>query len=390
MGWRVGVGTFHTSDSQRANIEEVLNSDRLSYGHYSRTFEDRFSELHRCKYGVLSNSGTSSLHVALQALKIRNNWADWSEVIMPAINFVAGVNVTLHNNLAPVLVDVDWQTYNLNPNLIEDALTERTVAIMPVHMFGQPCDMQAIVDIAKRHDLFVIEDACEAAFAKHHDGPVGSWGHVGCFSFYVAHLLTTGVGGIATTNDKGLALMMRSLVNHGRDPIYYDIDTEPSEEVRRRRFVFRYVGHSFRVTELEAALALPQLADYPTMLLKRRQNAMHLRERLRHLEEAGVLQLPYVRSNNTHSFMMFPIIWHQDKWGFCAHLESKGIETREMMPITNQPVYEQLFREDDYPNAKYVNNHGLYIGCHQDLTRDDLRYIVDTICDYAEPFLTDS
>jgi perosamine synthetase len=384
---QIGVGTFRVTPRMRELVNGVLDTGRISYGPLSQRFEREFAALHGCQYAVVSNSGTSSLQVALQALKELHGWQDGDEVIVPALTFVATVNVVLHNRLTPVVVDVEPDLYGLNPELLEHYISPRTRAILPVHLFGQPCDMRAIAQIAARHDLKIIEDSCECMFVSHHGRPAGAWGDIGCFSTYVAHLLTTGVGGLGTTSNPDYAVKMRSLVNHGRDGIYLNIDdddnlgTDRLKEVIGRRFKFESVGHSFRMTELEAALGVAQLETWPLMILARQANAQRLLDLLSPHE--GELQLPTRRPQTGHAWMMFPLVLHgEEKWDLVNHLEARGIETRDMLPLTNQPVYRGRFDEADSPVAAWINRCGFYVGCHQDLTDADLGHIAEAIHDY--------
>jgi perosamine synthetase len=389
----IGVGTLRISDHARDLVMQVLDSGRLSYGRFARELEDRVAQLHGCRFGVLSNSGTSALHVAVGALKEMHGWADGDEVIVPAVTFVATVNVVIHNNLTPVLVDVDPIHYDLDPSLVEAAITERTRAMIPVHLFGQPCDMDPLMDIARRHDLRVIEDSCETMAARYGGRSVGSFGDIACFSTYVAHLLSTGVGGLNTTNSPEYAVKLRSLINHGRDSIYTSIDDDDNlgpERLRtvvERRFRFISAGHSFRTTELEAALGVAQLdEDFDESIRARRANAAFLSRALSHLEPR--IQLPAIRPGSEHSFMMYPILLNEDpKDDFVMHLEQRGIETRDMMPLTNQPVYQDLLQLDEsqFPVAQRINASGFYLGCHQHLTSSDLDYIVSVIDEYWNP-----
>ena len=389
----IGVGTLRISDHARDLVMQVLDSGRLSYGRFARELEDRVAQLHGCRFGILSNSGTSALHVAVGALKEIHGWADGDEVIVPAVTFVATVNVVIHNNLTPVLVDVDPLYYELDPSLVEAVITERTRAMIPVHLFGQPCDMDALMDIARRHDLRIVEDSCEAMAAKYQGRTVGSFGDIACFSTYVAHLLSTGVGGLSTTNSPEYAVKLRSLINHGRDSIYMSIDDdddlgpEALRTVVERRFRFVSPGHSFRTTELEAALGVAQLdEDFEDSIRARRANAAFLSRDLAHLESK--IQLPSIRPGSEHSYMMYPILVREGpKNDFVMHLEHRGIETRDMMPLTNQPVYQDLLHldESEYPVAQRINASGFYIGCHQDLTSSDLDYVVSVIDEYWTP-----
>lgn len=385
---QLGVGTLVISDKEKQYVNEALNNNRLSYGPFSRKFEAGFAKEHAVKHAVLSNSGTSSLHVALAALKEKYGWQDGDEVIVPAITFIATSNVALMLNLKPVFVDVDAKTYNIDPSLIEDKITERTRAIIPVHMFGLPANMEPIMAIAKKHNLRVIEDSCETMFAKVYGRPVGSHGDIGCFSTYVAHFLVTGVGGLSVTDDDELAITMRSLCNHGRDGIYLSIDDDENKHgeelamIMRRRFSFVRLGYSNRVTELEAAMGVAQLENKNEIIQTRKANAQRLIEGLGPLEKAGHLQLPSVPDYAEHAFMLFPVVVKNkevNRDDLTLHLEENLIETRPMMPLTNQPFYRELFGdiENQYPVAEWINNNGFYIGCHQGWGEQELKYIVD-------------
>jgi perosamine synthetase len=381
----VPIGTFTASERARRYVGEVLDANRLSYGPFCRRFEREFAAIHEARFGVLSNSGTSSLQVALQALKELHGWKDGDEVIVPALTFVATVNVVLHNRLRPVLVDVERDYYGLDPERLEAAITPRTRALIPVHLFGMPCDMSSIMAIARSYGLKVIEDSCETMFARHAGRMSGSFGDVGCFSMYVAHLLVTGVGGIAITSDPELATLQRSIVNHGRDGIYLSIDDDDDptrrELVLERRFAFERIGHSFRITELEAALGCAALDDgWQEMVAKRRENARYLSEALAPLAQR--LQLPSLRPKTEHSFMMYPLVLREEpKHGLVARLEAQGIETRDMLPILPQPCYRGILdvRRERYPNAAWIDESGFYVGCHQDLSPSQLEHLAETL-----------
>lgn len=372
---QVTLGTYTTTPAIRAAVSAVLDSGRLSYGPVSRQYEQRFAEMHGCGYGVVSNSGTSSLVVALQALKELHGWRDGDEVIVPALTFVATVNAVLHNRLTPVLVDIDPLTFNIDTDLIGDAITNRTRCIMPVHLFGQPANMAMVRGLAKIYNLSVIEDSCETMLATFAGHPVGSLGDIGCFSTYTAHLLVTGVGGMATTNNPDYAQTMRSLVNHGIDLTELPNGQEYDPTFLARKFRFVRAGHSFRMTELEAAIGLAQLDDLPCMIEKRRANGEYLRTALKQHEL--FTQMP--EQNTTHSWMVFPMVLneHLSKWDMMRHLQARGIECREMLPLTSQPCYG--FDETAYPVAAWVNRCGLYVGCHQDLTGEQLDYMIQAI-----------
>jgi perosamine synthetase len=382
--WIVPVGGLQITERARELVNQVLDSGRLSYGPMTREFERRFAERHDCRYAVFCNSGTSALHIAIACLKEAGGWRDGDEVIVPALTFVATPNMVLINDLTPVFVDVDPVTYNIDPRQIEAAITDRTRAIMPVHLFGQPCEMDPILEIAHRHGLRVVEDSAETMFARYKGRSVGAFGDVGCFSTYIAHLLVTGVGGFATTNSDEHAVVLHSLMNHGRDSIYLNIDDRgntPEERLKIAEGRFRFVrfGHSFRATELEAAVGLAQLDDMPELIRRRQENAAYLIDRLSQFD--GELQLPSWPDYVDHVFMMFPIVIRDSKTrkgDLVSHLEENGVETRDMVPLLNQPIYKERFGdiESRFLTTKWVNESGFYIGCHPYLEEEQLDHVV--------------
>ena len=388
--YQIGSAGFKFGAREKKYINEVMKSHRLSYGPWSQKFEEIFAHEHQTKFAVFSNSGTSALHMALAAMKEKYGWSDGDEVIVPAVTFVATSNIVLYNNMKPVFVDVDPITYNIDPNLIEDAITPRTRVILPVHLFGMPAEMDPIMSLAKKHNLRVLEDSCECMFATYKGKKVGSFGDVGCFSTYIAHFLVTGVGGLATTNDPELAILMRSYMNHGRDSIYLNIDAdkglteEKLELVVAKRFSFVRPGHSMRATELEAAIGVAQFEGRDENIGRRQEVAQYYTQHLSTLSDH--LQLPSVPSDRQHNYMMYPIVLRNEaKSQLVNFLEKNNIETREMVPLTNQPSNKRLFGddlEDRYPVAKWINKSGFYVGCHPYLKKKEIKYVVDTIKEY--------
>jgi CDP-6-deoxy-D-xylo-4-hexulose-3-dehydrase len=249
--------------------------------------------------------------------------------------------------------------------------------------------MDAIMEVANRRGLRLIEDSCETMFATCGGKKVGSFGDIGCFSTYVAHILVTGVGGFCTTNDPQLAVMLKSSMNHGRDEIYLRIDDDKTEDKQRlfelaaRRFRFVRFGHSFRATELEAAIGLAQLEQKEEFLQRRRRNARILTEGLKHLDDR--LQLPTVPENRTHAYMMFPMVLRDaPKRELVNYLEERKIETRDMLALLDQPIYRKIFGDmgSKFPVANWIKESGFYVGCHPYLKPEELEYVVQTIREY--------
>lgn len=378
----VRIGDFETTRPMAANVMRVLDSGRLSPGPFVKEFEQKFAEHHGACDGIMTNSGTSALVVALQALKEVEDWTNSAEVIVPAITFVATINAVIHCGLKPVLVDVDPSTYTMDTDQIEAAITPYTKAIIPVHAFGLPAEMTEILTLAARLGLKVIEDACEALGASNDGRLVGSMGDIGCFSFYMSHHITTGVGGMVITSNPSYGRKIRSLVNHGWDRKIYGADeSEYDFEVIRRRYHFKTIGHSFRATEFEAAIGLPQLDTLKDNIKARVENAKTLTVGLK--PYSGRLQLPTCPYGRSHALMMYPVILREgDKWDLIRHLEAAGIETREMLPLTNQPCYEGMFDEYDYPVAEWINQQGFYVGCSQYLNEAQMNWIAMQIGGY--------
>ena len=380
---QIGVGGLILSQREKDLVNQVLNSNQLTYGPVTKKFENLFAEIHDSKFALFMNSGTSALHIALQVLKEKYDWDDGDEVLVPAVTFVATSNIVIHNRLTPVFVDVDPNTFNLDPNKIVEKLSSRTRAIVPVHLLGLPAEMDKIMSLAKEFELKVIEDSAECMFATFKGEKVGSFGDIGCFSTYVAHYIVTGVGGIATTSNPEIAISMRSLMNHGRDSIYLSsTDDEGAtgeylEEIVEKRFRFKSFGHSFRGTEMEAALGLGQLERYADIVEARIRIAERLLLGLADLTD--FLQLPVTPPDRTHTFMLFGIVTKGPfKRELVNYLESLNIETRDLLPLINQPVYIERFGDlaDEFPVATYLNQNGFYIGCHPFMTEAEVSFVI--------------
>lgn len=371
---RIDLADWKVTHYQKRLVNKVLKSGRLTYGDMTRELEDGFANIQDHGYALFTSSGTAALKIAIHALKDLYHWEDGDEVMIPSVTFVATMNAVIMNNLKPVLVDVDVETVNMDPDFIEKAITKKTKLIIPVHLLGQPADMEAIMRIAEDHNLRVIEDSCETMFVN--SEPKGD---VICYSSYIAHLLVTGVGGFICTDNGYLATVMRSMMFHGRDESYLNIDDRPVRIADR--FHFPRFGYSDRMTELEAALGLGDLKDWHKMILKRQWNASYLAQGLDDLPIQ--VSIP-VQDFHNHAFMFFPMIV-EERDELTEFLESKGIMTRHMMPLTTQPIVQKYIEGDletQFPAADYINKHGMLIGCHQYLTETDLDYIINTVKEF--------
>lgn len=395
---KIGVGYAYVSDIEKKYVNEALDASRLSQGKMVHRFEKQFAELHDQKYGIACNSGTSALHVGIEALKEKHGvpFGAESEILVPAITFIATSNACIHAGVKPVFVDVDPKTYNMDPTKIEEKITEKTIGIIPVHTFGQPCEMDAIMEIANKHGLWVMEDCAEAHFATYKGKKIGSFGEIAAFSTYVAHTITTGIGGVITTNDRQMMEISRSLIAHGRACTCEQcLASDPRQVCPLRmqtemdkRFMMVRMGYSYRVGELEGAIGLGQLENRDIIMGARKKNAKYLTEHLQGVTK--YLQLPEHPDYVDHSFMMYPLVVKKDapftREDLTHYLEKQNIETRPMLPLLNQPIYKELFGdiEKDYPVAEWIDHNGFYVGCHHGLDQEQLDEIIRSINVFIE------
>ena len=386
----VSFGTITITDKSKELIKEILESRNISQGKYVRQFEEEFAKRVGVKEAVAVKTGTDADTIALAVLyDCMAKRGD--EIIIPALSFIATANAVVHAGFNPVFVDVEKGTYNINPSLIDDKITRKTWAIMPVHLMGKPANMDAIMNIAKRYDLYVIEDAAEAHGAKYKFKNAGSIGDMGAFSTYIAHIITTGEGGIITTNNEDFAEAARSLRAHGRGcscksctPIikpgsYCEKRFKQGEDIR---FSFGRKGYSSKMGEMEAAIGIGALEIYDEILGIRRENLIYLMNNFRRFEP--LLHTFHEESYETIGPHAFPIVvdkkapFSRDEYS--RFLNKKKIDTRDMFASipTQYPAYRDFgYKLGDFPNAEYIGNNGLHIGVHQDLCRGDLDYVVE-------------
>ena len=387
---QIGVGGIELDKREKELVQQVLDSGRLSYGPMSKRFEQEFSQLHGCTHGVFCNSGTSALHLALVALAEQRTWQPGDEVIIPATTFITTLNVVRLAGFTPILADVQPHTFNIDPQSLRRKVTPRTRCILPVHLLGLPADMDEVLAVSSAHNLVVIEDSCECMFAEYRGRKVGSLGEVACFSTYVSHMIATGVGGMAITNNIELEGIMRSLLNHGRDNLYVAIDDDQGlsgdklQAVVESRYRFVRPGFSYRMTELEAAIGIGQLEKWQPMLQRRRSIATRFRETL--APYADRIRIQAVPEDRTHSYMAFACVCLGGLQAakMALSLEENGIETRPLFPLLTQPAYQSWFQQKDYPVAAELGHNGFYIGCHPYMSDSEVDFVCETLRNYLE------
>ena len=267
---RYPFGTITITEKSKKLVNEILNTGRVSGGKYVREFEKQFAKLIGTKEAVAVSSGTDADALALAVLYDYGAIRD-DEIIIPALSFAATGNAVLQAGFKPVFIDVERETLNINPEKIENVITKRTRAIMPVHLMGKPADMDPINKIAKKHKLYVIEDAAEAQSAVYKCKNIGTMGDMAAFSLYIAHIISTVEGGIITTNNTEFADTLRSLRAHGRackcEQCVLNLGSKYCEKRFKYstdiRFIFERIGYSAKMNELEAAVGIGYLDIYP-------------------------------------------------------------------------------------------------------------------------------
>jgi len=393
---KVPFGTISLPTQAKRLINQALDAKRISSGKFVRMFEDRFAELLGVEEAVAVSSGTDADIVALAMLHDYGARRG-DEVIVPALSFVATGNAVIHAGFTPAFVDIQKDTLNIDPSGIEEAITERTKAIMPVHLMGKPADMDVINAIARAHGLWVIEDAAEAHGALYKGKPVGGLGDLGAFSLYVAHIVSTGEGGVITTNNQEHAEILRSLRSHGRackckictlntTSGFCPKRFQRGEDIR---FVFERIGYSCKMNEMEAAIGLGNLNIFGEILERRRRNLLYVLERFNRFRPylMTIEEKPGERIG-PHAF---PIIIGENasftRTELSTYLEENGIETRTLFASipTQCPGFSYLgYEEGEFPNAEWIGKQGLHIGVHQDLGLEEMEYVLETLGKFLE------
>jgi perosamine synthetase len=341
-------------EEEKTAVIAVLESGQLAQGPRVEEFEEKFAGLCGVKHAVATSSGTTALLTAL----LTHGIGLGDEVITTPFTFIASANSILFTGARPVFVDIDETSYNIDADLIEDKITRHTKAILPVHLYGNPCDMQSIMAIADRHGLEVIEDACQAHGASIDERRVGSFG-TGCFSFYPSKNMTTGEGGMITTDHDEIAERARLIRNHGQSQLYYHESP----------------GYNFRMTELQAALGLVQLEKLPEWTRRRIENARYFDERLNNVIT------PRVRGGYVHVYHQYTIRVREDRDQALQRLTKGGIGARVYYPLAihQQPLYRRLGFNDSLPVSERISREVLSIPVHPGLTQAELDEIVGEV-----------
>ncbi|USK35015.1 DegT/DnrJ/EryC1/StrS family aminotransferase [Bacillus sp. F19] len=350
---------------EKKYVMEVLDSGRLSLGDKVKEFEGKFQALLNIPYAVAMNSGTSALHAAVKALGLTAG----DEVITSPYSFIASSNCLLYEGVKPVFVDVHPDTTVMNEDLIEDAITEKTKAILVVHIFGHPCNMDKITDLARKHDLKIIEDACEALGASWKGKLAGTFGDVSIFAFYPNKQITTGEGGMLVTNNKKIYEVCASLRNQGRS-------------ISNEWLVHERLGYNYRLSDVHAAIGIAQMERLDDILAKRQKAANYYHHLINQLK----VPVSFLKNHPEAviSWFVYPVLVPEtaDRDAVMEKLLEKGIQTKPYFPsIHLQSFYQDLFqtKDGDYPSAEMLAKRSLALPFFNDLKEEEQTYIINTL-----------
>lgn len=346
-------------------VQQAIETNWISSaGRFIREFEARFAEACGVQYGIACANGTVAMHLAMATLGLEPG----DEVIIPTFTMIATANAVTYCGAKLVLVDMEPEYWQMDLNQVEDKITPRTKAIVPVHIYGHPTDMDPLMALAEKHGLTVIEDAAEAHGAEYKGRRTGGLGHAAGFSFYGNKIITTGEGGMVTTNDRELARLAWNLRDHAFS--------------RERHFWHKYIGFNYRMTNLQAAVGLAQVEQLDAFVAARRRNAA---EYTRRLQDIPGIRTPSEAPWAKNVYWMYGILVDEAEYGMNRDqlrrvLAEHGIETRTFfIPMHCQPVYWKQFRGERYPVAEDLCKRGFYLPSASSLRIEEIEYITRVI-----------
>lgn len=347
-------------------VKEVLRSGNIIQGTKVREFEEQFARYIGTEYAIATNSGTSALHTALLAGGVKKG----DEVITTPFTFIASANSILYVGAKPIFVDINEQDFNLDVAKISEKITNKTKAILGVHLFGQPCDVKNITDICNDHNLLFFEDACQAHGAKYGNKKVGCFGIANSFSFYPTKNMTTGEGGIITTDSKEIVEKSQMIRNHGQ----------------KEKYIHTLLGYNHRMTDIAAAIGICQLKKIERFNQARQKNAKELTQKIKGI--TGLIR-PTVKPRVNHVFHQYTIRV-TEQYGIprdelIPKFKERGIGTgiHYPMPLHKQPLYKKLGYKDRLPVSEKICNEVLSLPVYPSVTRKNIDTIVRVLKDYA-------
>ncbi len=359
----IPIAKPHIDEKDIQEVVKVLKSGNLSLGPKLEEFEKKFSKYIGTKYAVAVSSGTAGLHLCIKALNIKEG----DEVITSPFSFIASSNCIIYEKGKPVFVDINEKTKNIDPEKIEEVITPKTKAILPVHIFGESCDMEKIKKISEKHNIPIIEDACESLGTEYNGQKVGSFGLASVFAFYPNKQMTTGEGGIICTNDKILYDELRSLRNQGRSTDMQWLDHDK-------------IGYNYRLSDINCSLGITQLNKIDFIIKEREKIAKIYNEKLSIIKG---IKLP---NPGKKSWFVYAINIDEkhDRDKIIKELNKRGISTKPYLPsIHLQSAYKKMFRykEGNYPISEKISNTSIALPFFIGIKEEEIEYIKDNLMD---------
>lgn len=367
--FQIPVSRPFLGDEEIQFVTDAVSKGEISgtFGKYISKFEDEFSHYCGVKYGVSTSNGTTALHVAIAALGI----GPGDEVLVQTLSNMATVFAVYYTGAKPVAIDIEGDTWNLDSSLMESKITSKTRAVIVVHLFGHSVDMDPVLRIARKYNLFVIEDCAQAHGAEYKGKRVGSFGDLACFSFYANKIITTGEGGMVVTDSKEISDKVRSLhsFSYGRG---------------KNKFMHEAVGFNYRMSNVIAALGCAQLGKIDDVIgMKRKMADFYTKG----LSEIPALQLPIEKDYAKNVYWMYHVVLNGQGEGqraeVMAELRDKGIETREsFVPFNQQQIFIQggLVRKDECPVANYIGENGFYLPSGPVISEEEQEWVIKALC----------
>lgn len=365
---KINIADVLLGNEELSNVIDAVKSNWISSkGKYIPQFEKRFSSYIGRKYGISSSNGTTALHIALLALGIGKG----DEVIVPSLTYVANSNTVHYTGATPVFADSNETYWCIDPDEIEQHITKRTKAIVPVHIYGHPCDMDQIMKIAEKHGLHVIEDAAESHGAEYKGRKTGTFGDVSCFSFYGNKVITTGEGGMSLTNNLKLSQKMRML-----EDIHYNPKKMPAKD----RFHTEFIGYNYRMTNIEAAIGVAQVGKINEIIIKKRKVAHYYNSLLKEVE--GVVTQPEMPWAKNVYWYYSILVSKKARDRLMARLAAKGIETRPFFyPLHRLKMHRVNGKTQKLPVSESLYERGINLPSSPWLTKAQIKYVCDSIAD---------
>jgi len=364
---RIPISVPNLNGNEQKYVAECIETGWISSkGKFVTQFEEDFSSYIHAEHGVAVSNGTTAVHLALSALDIGPE----DEVILPTFTMIAAANAVKYTGATPVLSDSEKKTWNIDPQDIEKKITDKTKAIIVVHLYGHPAYMDSIIRLARRYHIHIIEDAAEAHGAEYKGRKVGAIGDIGCFSFYANKIITTGEGGMLVTNDDEIAEKARKL----RDQSY--------DTTQRKWLIHDGIGFNYRMTNLQAAVGVAQLERIDEFVRIHRENAAYYNSLLK---DVGGISLPPEEPWARNVYWMYTVLVNEGLFGLSRddlmnRLETFGIDTRAAFyPIHMQPPYRNEFKGNAFPIAQKLAEEGINLPSGNTTTKDQIDYVVNSI-----------